>query len=153
MTIVGPPLSTNSGLTYYLGAGLSTQAVTNGASANPYGLNQGAMTVVMAFTTTPSITLTLPIPFDPNSGYSISQVNPLDNTTSVTATPSQLSPDGPRGKITIKSFSSFGGGSQLSASQSFVVQVTPVGQTTPVRFVVHPQPAAAVPGDLCQRGH
>jgi hypothetical protein len=141
--VVGPPITTNSGLTYFLARGFSTAS----SVTNPGGLGQGPVTILMAFQTNPSITLTLPISFDPTAPVQLSQVNALDSSTTVTAQAAnadgsaQLRLDASRGKIQIINFNANGG--QFSASQSFIVTVTPLNQTTPVRFVVHPLPPIA----------
>ena len=153
LRVLGSPISTKSGLTYIMATGQSTASTSSGSGAgtnygvNPYGLNQGQVTVLMCLQSNPTITLTLPISFDGTMPVQVSQVNALDSTSVVTANAangidgsSQLRIDAQRGKVTLLNFNATGG--QFSASQSFVVGVTPIGQQTPI--LLHGASAAAV---------
>jgi hypothetical protein len=140
--IVGSPVVTNDGVSYVLAQAVSPR-INGGA----------AVTVLMAFKTDPTITLTLPEAFEPGTAQ-LSQLNMMSFDTgaatgqTITASVSsgnnnnqgQFIEDASRGRITITGFQPPAGGAAFSASQSFVVRYTPVGSTTSKSVVLPPSP-------------
>ena len=137
-TIIGSPITTNDGVTYALARATSQV--------------NGTVSVMMAFRTSPSITLTLPEPFDERGVITVSQVNALADpaanssrpvsTSAVGSNPSNsLKLDADRGKIEITNFYVDGG--VFSASQSFVVRYSPVGGGASKVAIISPLPPSA----------
>ena len=134
---VGSPIITNDGLTYILAEGVAAQSFA------PRGT---PVTVLMALKSEPDVTLTLPVAFQASRGVTVSQLDALTNDPSTaprviqasanTGASNVLRLDAPRGKIDIVNFNT--GNGQFSASQSFVVSCTPVGEASPRRFIVTP---------------
>ena len=117
--LIGTPITTNFGITYFLGQANSA-----------YNKNR-MVSVLMAFRSDPDITLNLPEPFDTNAGVTVEQFDLLSDQ-SATGSPNlvrassnqavspQFTLDGDRGRVIVKNFR--GGGGGFSASQSFVVK-------------------------------
>ncbi len=117
VTIKGSPITTNDGVTYQL-------AQSAGRS------------ILMAFDTSPQITLKLGTPLAANSSVQVSQYDPLnDKVISINGDVNDrttVDVDYSTGNVTIADFGALNGGDRLlSASSSFVVNYTPaVGVTT-----------------------
>jgi hypothetical protein len=133
--VIGTPITTNDGLTYFLASAVSQY-------------NAGRLvTLLMAFKTNPEITLNLPEPFDLNAGVTIQQADILSDQTSGTAVvrassnqanSPQLTLDADRGRVIVKNFR--GSGSGFSASQSFVVRYYSREGRAERKIVIPPTP-------------
>ncbi|MBC8141396.1 MAG: hypothetical protein H7Y38_08135, partial [Armatimonadetes bacterium] len=119
--IVGSPITTNDGVTYYLARAAS-------------GLN-GTVTVLMAFQTSPQITLDLGVPLTEGSIVTVTQYDPVNDAT-VTFDGSdgnraRLDIDYATGKVNIADFRRADDPKQtLSGSSTFLVKHSPRGEPT-----------------------